>query len=280
MGRPIKASYFGSPKGTGTGGEGVASIAISGTNNNYSAIPTVTIGAPNVAGGTQAVATATIGAVSLAIVAGGSGYTANDVLTIVGGTGTAGTLTVSTVDGGGAITAAVVTTSGEYTAKPTNPVSVTGGTGTLATFNITYKLKTITVTTEGAGYTSAPTVTTGGNGTTTATLTTTTGNAIAVSAYVVGGSSAVAGDIISQRGSRQYKVATAQGTSVCKLVTGAPAEGEMNIVATCSAAHSKYASSTFNVAKLTSRLAYDVDGAFYNWSFDAAAGDVVQISNV
>lgn len=112
-------------------------------------------------------------------------------------------------------------------------------------------IDSITIVTAGSGYTSAPTVTaatgTIGTLTLTAVLTTGTTNAIALSAYVVGGASAVAGDINSQKGSKTYNVTTAQGTSECLLVTTAPGEGEMRITATDSAG------GTYYVKKLTNR---------------------------
>jgi len=112
----------------------------------------------------------------------------------------------------------------------------------------------ITITNAGSGYTSAPTVDLSGEGngdaTATAALTTSTQNAIAISAYVPGGSSAVVGDIVSQKGSKTYRVTTAQGTGECQLVAAAiPTEGQMNITATDSAGD------TYYVKKLTNRTA-------------------------
>jgi len=113
-------------------------------------------------------------------------------------------------------------------------------------------IDSITIVTAGSGYTSAPTVTAGtgtiGTLTLTAVLTTGTTNAIAILAYVPGGSSAVAGDINSQKGSKTYNVTTAQGTGECVLVASAiPTEGQMNITATDSAG------GTYYVKKLTNR---------------------------
>lgn len=284
MGRPIQSKYFGAPKGTGVGGEGVASVAVSGTNNDYEVVPSLAVGAPNIAGGTQATAEAVMGVSVAAINAGGTLYTVGDVLTLVGGTGTAATITVSTVDAPetGVITGVTITTAGDYTAIPTDPVSVTGGTGSDATFDLTYKINSVTVTEDGAGYTSAPSVTPTptGNATLTAALTTGTQNAINVSAWVVDGSSAVAGDIVVQKGTRSYKVTTAQGTSICKLVTGTPGEGEMTITATRHTSHSKYSvGATFKVSKLTAHFAYDEDGYASPWTFSTASGEVVSIAN-
>ena len=135
---------------------------------------------------------------------------------------------------------------------------LTGGTtaeGTV-TLNGDGNVTAIAVTTAGTGYTSAPVLTvTGANasgalGNVTLYGTGVTTNAIAVSAYIPGGSSAVAGDIIAQKGSKTYNVATAQGTGECVLVAAAiPTEGQMSITATDSAG------GTYYVKKLTNRTA-------------------------
>ena len=179
MGRPIKKLFIGNRNSDGLGGEGLASVTLGGTNNStgYTTGDALTISAPDLPGGTQAVATVTA--------------------------------TAGVIDG-------------------------------------------VVVSTAGTGYTSAPTITadTGTQGTLTLTgvLTTSTTNAIAISAYVPGGSSAVAGDIVAQKGSKTYRVTTAQGTGECVLVAAAiPTEGQMNITATDSAG------GTYYVKKLTNR---------------------------
>ena len=179
MGRPIKKLFIGNRNSDGLGGEGLASVTLGGTNNStgYTTGDALTISAPDLPGGTQAVATVTA--------------------------------TAGVIDG-------------------------------------------VVVSTAGTGYTSAPTVSadTGTQGTLTLTgvLTTSTTNAIAISAYVPGGSSAVAGDIVAQKGSKTYRVTTAQGTGECVLVAAAiPTEGQMNITATDSAG------GTYYVKKLTNR---------------------------
>lgn len=129
------------------------------------------------------------------------------------------------------------------------------------------QIDSITIVTAGSGYTSAPSVTastgTIGTLTLTAVLTTGTQNAIAISAYVPGGSSAVVGDIVAQKGSKTYRVTTAQGTGECKLVTGAPAEGEMRITATDSAG------GTYYVKKLTNRTVVVLPGTGTQFAEDA-----------
>jgi len=161
------------------------------------------------------------GVASTAITGAGTGYT----------TGEAVTFSAPQLPGGTTATGTVVATAGA--------------------------VDSITITNAGSGYTSAPTVDLSGIGngdaTATATLTTGTQNAIAISAYIPvanGGSSAVVGDIVSQKGSKTYRVTTAQGTGECQLVTAAiPTAGQMNITATDSAG------GTYYVKKLTNRTA-------------------------
>jgi hypothetical protein len=135
-----------------------------------------------------------------------------------------------------------------------------------------------------------------GNATKTAVLTTDSGapgsstnqeNAIAISAFVPGGSSAVAGDIVKQIASRAYRVTTAQGTGRCDLVAAAPTAGQMTMTAVDSAG------GTYYVTKLTARRALIVKGdrtgtqfttgtagITIPWSFDAAVlNQSVQILN-
>ena len=115
-------------------------------------------------------------------------------------------------------------------------------------------------------------------------LTSVVTNAIAVSAFVVGGSSAVAGDIVKQEASRRYLVRTAQGLSQCKLVTAAPAEGQMTIAATDANG------STYYVKKLTANRATLIqnvvngsflfaDNAVAGWTLGAASTGVVSIAS-
>ena len=195
MGRPIKKLFIGNRNSTGIGGEGLASVTLGGTNNStgYTTGDALTISAPDLPGGTQAVATVTA--------------------------------TAGVIDG-------------------------------------------VVVSTAGTGYTSAPTITadTGTQGTLTLTgvLTTSTTNAIAILAHIPGGSSAVAGDIVAQKGSKTYRVTTSEGTGECKLVAAAiPTEGQMNITATDSAGD------TYYVKKLTNRTAVLLRGTGTEFETDA-----------
>jgi hypothetical protein len=169
---------------------------------------------------------------------------------------------------------------------------ITGGstaTGTL-TLNGSGNVTAVVITSAGSGYTSAPTaVVTGANvsAATVAnvTLTSSVSDAITASAFLAtadGGSSAVSSDIVKQVGARRYKVQNAQGTGKVKLVTSAPAAGEMRITATDSD------SGTYYVKKLESRTATllpDTGTQFVEdqqvvWTLDSAEENVsVVIAN-
>ena len=178
MGRPIKKLFIGNRNPGGVGGESIAAITLGGTNNStgYTAEDALTISAPQLPDGTQAVAK------------------------------------VATVSAGA--------------------------------------IATVEITNAGSGYTSAPTIIassgTIGNLTLTASLTTGTQPAIAIDAYVVGGSSALTGDIEAQKGSKTYRVKTSEGETECLLVTTAPNEGECRITGTDSAGGTYYVKKLFN----------------------------------
>lgn len=100
MGRPLNHRYFGDLNPDNVGGEGISSVTLGGTNNSsgYTTGDALTISAPQIAGGTQAVGTVNayangaIGNVTISTI--GSGYTS---ATISAGTGTQGTLTLTAV---------------------------------------------------------------------------------------------------------------------------------------------------------------------------------------
>ena len=211
MGRPINKKHFGNTNDDGLGGEGLASVTVTGAGTGYTTGEAVTISAPQLPGGTQAVATV--------------------------------------VDDG------------------------SGG------------VDSVTVTTAGTGYTSAPTITFGTGGadaTGTAVVTATRTNAIALTAFVTGGSNLV-GDIEAQKGARRFKVTTATGTEVCKLVTATPAAGkQMRITAVDSVG------GTYFISKISARTCTVVrgtgtaftEGAKVKWTKGAAVlNNSVSINN-
>lgn len=185
--------------------------------------------------------------------------------------------------------------AGDYTAFPSTGASgtltsITPATGTGAKADITLGLLSVEVLTAGRGYTATADAAisfSGGTGAAaTAVLTSAYQNGLRVNAFVVGGSSAVLGDILKQEASRRYLVKTAQGQSQCRLVASdTPAEGEMNLIAT------DENGSTYWVTKLTARRctlaqrtmngSYAVaDGSAAGWTLNSASTGVVSLANV
>lgn len=153
----------------------------------------------------------------------------------------------------------------------------------------------VSITTAGSGYLTAPTVTFTStvhvanhtNGT--AVLTSNVSDVIRCVAFIPaanGGTQAVFGDIQEQVASKKYRVVTSEGTGVCKLVTTSTlTAGQMTIVATDAN------TSTYYVRKLTARRAVLVQTtgsvwgfAFDNneaagWTLDTASAGVVVVDN-
>jgi hypothetical protein len=273
MGRPLNKKYFGNRNVGGEGGQGLASVTVGGTNDNYTTFPSVTVGASDSDTAVDALASVTsmsVGAV-LAITAGGTGYEVGDTLTLVGGTGTVGTLNVDT-EAGNVITGASIVTGGTYTALPGDVVNVavTGGTGNDdAVFSLTFTIDGITIDEAGGGYTGVPTVTEdeGGNATLTGVLTTGNEPSIVMTAFIAGGTGDDA-DIVAQTGESRYRVTTSDGIGEVYLegvAAGSIAEGRANITAVDSAG------GTYFVTKLTSHVCHVVAGTGVQW----ATGDKV-----
>ena len=149
---------------------GLATLTVSTAGSGYTstvAAPAVTVGAPDIDGGTQATATVTLsgGAITaIAVTAGGSGYTVGGTTVTItpasGDTGSGATATV-VVNSSGTITGVTVTAGGSgYKALPTVTLS---GDGTLATLGAatvgSSTISAVTITNAGSGYSTAPTVT-------------------------------------------------------------------------------------------------------------------------
>ena len=225
---------------------------------------------------------------------------ATSPLTIVAGTGVGGATFTRGVTYG-TVTAVTVATVGSFTTLASGAQDVTtstAGVGEGLQITVTYEALGTTITNKGSGYLAAPTAATGPTQSVTlgsVVLTTDSGgydgngalnvtgnqeNAITIYAYIPtanGGSSSVVGDIKKQQGSRRYKVTTAQGTGVCKLVAAAPSAGQATIIAT------DYNTNTYYVTKLTNHkalLTQIAGGSNYvyatgdsaRWSFAAATG--------
>lgn len=294
MGRPLNKKYFNST--TGELGESVVSYTFS-NRGTYTALPTVGVSAPALAGGVSAAGALTMRAKSAIVAVGGANYAPGDVLTAVGGTSSiAATFTVATVNGGGAVLTVTPLVLGSYTALPTNPVSTLDNSvaGAGATLTISWEVLAFTVTTAGSGYISAAdaalTFSPASTTASTAVLTNTNSNVILAHAKVVGSSSVLDADISKQTSTNEYVMTTSDGTSICTLVpSNSPLEGQAYIIATDAL------NSTYWVTKITAHLAVleprtdggsgyvYVSGDEAPWSFDKsldASGLTVQIENV
>jgi hypothetical protein len=311
----------------GIGGEGILSITAAAEkgdvliNSSYPA-PILVKPAPTIPGGVTSTSRVIWEVDRIALTSGGAdyettGFPVNVTFTGLGG-GVIGRMTAT--DAGAATTAGINFTTtgfnrGEFIDTPPTealtyevctPGNPTGG-GNNAQTQVFFRVKRIEVLTSGSGYTGTETFSwnTAGcsfdpaPGVPTFALTVDSGavgsatnqeNAIQISAFIPtanGGSSAVAGDITKQVSGRRYKVKTAQGTGIVKLVAAAPAAGQANIIATDANGNTYYVTKlTAHRATLT-RLVDDggdsdwlfATGAWTFWSFDAASGLRVQIAN-
>jgi len=180
-----------------------------------------------------------------------------------------------------------VADQGNYTAITGGAKDTTatpaGGTG--ATLTITYELSGVEMTNPGSGYRSAPAVTVStGTGAVTATVTSSQQNALDFLAYIPSGSSAKIGDIIGQWNDRSYKVRTADGVGICKLVAATPAAGQMTLVATDSGGATYYVTRlNENTARLATKTGGSPEfgnGTYVPWTFGSAVeGYSVSVAN-
>lgn len=256
----------------------------------------------------------------------GAGGIASLTITNAGSWGTSGSVPTDPVspnsasvnDGGGyqndatfnigfGVNTVSVLSEGTLTALDTNPHATTTNSvsGAGATLNVTYGVKSITVTEQGSGYTNAADAAvtfSAGAATGTVVLETdgtgiyefgTNENAITISAYLpttaatglisgAGGAAAKNGDIVKQVHTSRYVVENADGVGRVRLVAAAPAAGEANIIAEDSDGN------TYYVIKLTRHRATVVpdSGTQFSanqsvpWTFDAAtASTTVKIRN-
>lgn len=291
----INWSNYGSWMATAGG----ASVPLSGL-----ALP-----APTIPGGVQATWTLAYGTAAVTTGAGSVGLVVGDTYEYTPIPGSV--ITVATSTNNGTNATFTVTTAGSTATllTDTQTVSITKLTGTgVGTFTVDVSMKVIsaTITEKGSGYTGAETFTVtkvnGALGTApagTIVLTTDSGaqyqgygdlntntyqeNAILITAKTTSGGTATTGDIIKQSNARSYKVATADGTAVCKLVAKAsPAVNEATINATDSAGGTYYVTKlTAHKALLTRNTGTQfTTGQSVKWNFvTAVANSSVVIDN-
>jgi hypothetical protein len=298
MGRPIKKKYIGTTVGGGSlaGGEGVASLTVTGANS-YSAGTTISFAASPI-GGTRA--TASITFVAPADSAPGNGNVATASITAAGtGYLTAPAITFNkpanvVVDGFTQVAGKVFrfssgVTSGIYAGmvanvffttttlgNPTRVVSIDTTTG-----NITMSTANTAAITSPVSFGDVGRL---GNVFVEMDPAVTTGNTIQGNAWVYGGAGGRICDIVSQKGSHRYRATNDQGTGVCNLVANAAIAAALGPIGanlmTITATESTGA--TYFVNKLTDRTAqvWRVTGTqFANlqivpWSMNAAVANV------
>ena len=162
------------PSGTVTG------TTIGGTNGGYSstsAAPVITVGAPDIEGGQQAVLTAVLsgGAITnIAVVSGGTGYNTPPTVNITCPAHDGDDAVFTVVLDGDAIDYITVDDGGSGY-KGAISASLQGGGGSaasLGTVTVDTSSISVTITTAGSGYTSAPSATLSGTATITTSITT------------------------------------------------------------------------------------------------------------
>ncbi len=303
MGRPLNKKWFGNRNigGTGTGdnygigGQGIASVTLDALGA-YTTRPTITFPAPTLPTGVTATGSITSEVESVTATGGTqTGYTVGQLVTV---DGTDAVLRVATIGGTGGDDALTFDftggSRGTFTTLPSGAQTTTSdGAGAGLTVTLRFRAKAVVITEAGSGYidntdlevgdlTFTQSVTASAIGLTTDSgnvgSATNQENAIIAYAYVTGGSNKIA-DIKKQVSGRRYKVTTADGTMVCKLVTDgvANAAGEMTITATDSSGK------TYYVSKLTARKAVLVQfgtsghefesGTSVKWTFGSAVED-------
>ena len=191
-----------------------------------------------------------------------------------------GDLNVDNVGGEGiaSVTVGGVNNSSGYTtgdAVTFSAPQIAGGTTATGTIVASAGgIVSITITNSGSGYTSGTaTASTGTIGTTTLTVVLTSGASarrnVIMPQVRIGSTNRTSGnDILSQKGSKRFKVKSQDGTAVCKLVAATPsAAGEMAIVATDSQ------SNTYWVRKITKNKVELVQNSLVGSSWDIADGD-------
>ena len=309
------------------GGEGLAAYTLNAQlgslviNANY-AQPTLVVPAPSEPGGVQATAQVTWEVESVTVTNGLAGHsytTTTGGATTLTGLGGGATFNITAVGSGqGEVQTIVPVNRGSFTTVPTAAVTyqIVGGDGNDQS-QVKFRVKSITTVVAGSGYIGTETFSwnDGGShsgtmpGAPTVALTTDSGsklglgdlnaannqeNAILIYAKTTTGGTVQLGDIKKQTNARSYKVLTADGTAVCKLVAGTPAYKQATITATDSAGK------TYYVTKLTAHKALlvpygatghqfpttgtEADGSpiyqSVKWTFGSAtAGQTVTVAN-
>ena len=105
----------------------------------------------------------------------------------------------------------------------------------------------------------------------------TTAAGIKVSAQIPGESTAAAGYIVKQVGSRRYRITTGAGTGVCTLVSSITADGQVVMLGYTNAG----ADVSVAIKRLNKRVATDFSGNRYTWLLvNDSSEDYIQLTLV
>jgi hypothetical protein len=286
MGRPLKAKYFGNRNvgatpttdDYGIGGKKISAVA-AGNATGYSQGVTVTVSAPQIPTGVQALAnisiyTANGNVSSVGITESGSGYTSATATIVKPSNVTVASANVSGLSGSNVI-AITSSTSGIYVGMA---VAATGAntSAKVTTVNAANVIVGLVNTANISGNATFYDAGTGVLGSVTlAAIASSVSNAITFSSNIGGDTSSA--DIIRQISSKSFYIQTANGNvGRANLVTTAPVSGEMRITATDSD------SGTYYIKKISGHVATVVSGngtqftanSRVQWTLDSAVPNV------
>jgi len=322
MGRPLNKKYFGNRNtgsasttaDNGIGGEGIANVTFSnaGTfagNSNVAPITAPALPAPSLPSGVQATWTIAYEVEGVSTGAGKTNLAVGDTfeytelpgmiakVTDISGANAVFSVTTTGASRGDALTLAQIP-------QDTIGINLTkiAGTGTAITFlvDVTFHVRSVTITEKGSGYVGTETFTFTKPGTTsgavpvgTIVLTTDTGavgsstnqeNAIRMTAFLTGGS-ATDVDILKQVSTNRYKVTDGTRTGIVQLqnsLANAAGEGSVRLVDTDGGTYfaTKITSRKVVITRGTGVQAAFTTGASVKWNMTAATADSLLIDNV
>jgi phage tail sheath protein FI len=160
----VRSDASGLKNAVATKSGSVESVTIDVAGDGYTTVPDVTVGAPDIAGGVQAVITASLsggGVTAIPVTSGGTGYTTATVNIAAPEVAGGAQATASANIDAGVITSITIDKPGSgYTTAPVVTVTGDGSGIVLGTVTIeSSSIASLTITEAGSGYSSAPTIT-------------------------------------------------------------------------------------------------------------------------
>ena len=313
MGRPLNKKYFGNRNvgsastaaDNGIGGKRVASVTID-TPGSYTTATTVTFSDPDktLLGAVTATGTLVYEALSATVSGTMVGYSVGDLLTVTtaGGSAIAYVATIGGTGGDDVLTVNFTGTGasrGSFTSLAAGAQATTtddGGTG--CTLTVTYRVKSVTITEPGSGYTNATDAAitfAAGAGVGTVVMESdgqnygnqnpvgTNENSITMTARLTGGT-AVQVDIIRQVSTKRFKVTDGTRTGIVTLkssVATDAGEGSIRLVDTDGGTYfaTKITSRKATITRGTGVQAAFVTGTAVQWNMTAATASSLLVDN-